>query len=378
MSKHRNQHFVPQHYLRRFSFDEGKRIRLFNLASAKYVPEAALKHQCASNCFYTEDLRGETILTEIEGIAEEILKGICNKRDIPSPDSGEHWDLMTVLLLMHTRTEREAEMQNDFVDLVAKRTISMSSDPRSVEIAPNLHKVRIRDRAVGLRMAKSALHYPHLLYDLTLRLIIAPDGMFFVTSDHPVVFLNQAFFDVIRDPAIAGTASKGLQIFLPISPDLLLLAFDRNFYRVGVRKRTFYQLERKEDCDIINALQILNCDRNIYFKDEDALPQVRAMTHRFLAARERIADRAKPMEIPMPDGSPGFLHVYKQPVIPVPGPWSFCKRRGPVRRSDFGVRDPRLLRLVREHSEHLQRTDRSISFDDWLAEERMKAMMLSA
>lgn len=241
-----------------------------------------------------------------------------------------------------------------------------------------LDTVRLRDRAAALRSVKSALHYPHLLYDLALRLIIAPDGMSFITSDHPAVFLNQAFFEVIRDSEITGTASKGLQIFLPISPELLLIAFDRDFYRVGNRKNLTYQLDRHADCDLINALQILNSEENVYFGDEKLLPAVRALAERYSAARTRINERAKPTEIQMPGGGPGYLLISRNPVIPFPGPWSFCKRRRPVSRKDFCVRNPDLCRLVREHMDHVRSTDRRISFDDWLAERRMKAMILSA
>jgi hypothetical protein len=378
VSRNRNQHFVPRHYLRRFSFDGGRRIRLFNLEAERHVSEAPLRTQCSSDYFYTRDLRGESMLMEIEGIAEGIFKGICETRDIPPPDSGEHLDLMTVLLLMHARTQQKAEMQKDFLELVAKRTIRMSRDPRSMQIAPLLDRIRIRDRAAALRSVKSALQYPHLLYDLGLRLIIAPDRMSFVTSDHPVVFLNQAFYPVIRESEIVGTASKGLQIFLPLSPELLLLAFDQSIYRVGVRRRTYYQLERMEDCDLLNALQILNCRDNIYFRDESSLAKVREDAQKFCDTRKGIADRAKPVEIPLPGAGSGFLHVYRQSVIPPPAPWSFCKRRGPVTRKDFAIRNPDLLRLIREHSEYIQRTDRCISFDDWLDEQRMKFLTLSA
>jgi hypothetical protein len=63
------------------------------------------------------------------------------------------------------------------------------------------------------------------ILDLDLRLIVASKGRRFVTSDHPVVILNQAFFDLVRSPFISGFAMKGVQFFLPLSPELLLLAF---------------------------------------------------------------------------------------------------------------------------------------------------------
>jgi hypothetical protein len=163
VTSNRNQHFVPRHYLRRFSFDNGKRIHLFNLASERYVPNAPLKSQCAGDYFYTKDLRGESALTEIEGIAEDIFKRMCDINDIPE-FRGERFDLIAVLSLMYSRTKRKADLDSDFIELAAKQTIRCSPDKQSVDLVPILDQVRLRDRAAALRSVKMSLRYPHLLY----------------------------------------------------------------------------------------------------------------------------------------------------------------------------------------------------------------------
>jgi hypothetical protein len=80
-SKKKNHHFVPRHYLKRFSFDQGTRIRLFNLHSQKYVSEASLKDQCSAAYFYGEDPRGENMLADIEGVTEDLFRQICKDKD---------------------------------------------------------------------------------------------------------------------------------------------------------------------------------------------------------------------------------------------------------------------------------------------------------
>jgi hypothetical protein len=166
-----------------------------------------------------------------------------------------------------------------------------------------------------------------------------------------------------------GIASKGLQVLLPIAPDLLLLAFDREFYRVGNRKQGASQLERPEDCDLINALQILNAEANFYFLDEHILSKVRELSARFSRLRERVAESGRPLEYPIRGTKGGFAYVNRQPLIPNPGVWSFCKRRKPVTRKEFGVRDPLLCRLIEEHTNYLKKTGHLISFDDWLEQQ---------
>jgi len=119
--KEEKPHSVPRHYLKRFSFDQGSQIRLFNLDNGKYVPKAPLKSQCSSSYFYGEDSRGENILAEIEGIAEDLFSQICKDRDIPK-SYGQRLDLMTVLSLMHRRTRRQAELDSDFIEVLTKRS----------------------------------------------------------------------------------------------------------------------------------------------------------------------------------------------------------------------------------------------------------------
>jgi Protein of unknown function (DUF4238) len=62
---------------------------------------------------------------------------------------------------------------------------------------------------------------------------------------------------------------RGLQIFLPLSPELAIIAFDAKCYRVGKPDRDPVQLRHPDDVRMINALQVLNCQRCIYFRDEE-------------------------------------------------------------------------------------------------------------
>jgi hypothetical protein len=50
---------------------------------------------------------------------------------------------------------------------------------------------------------------------------MAPQGHAFITSDHPVVALNQAFRDK-GHPSVVGLAWRGLQLLLPLSPGCAL------------------------------------------------------------------------------------------------------------------------------------------------------------
>src|SRR5258708_8145358 len=83
MSTKKNQHFVPRHYLKRFSFDGGSRIHLMLVPQGQFKVNAPLKSQCSKNFFYSEDTIFEDQLSQLEGQAEPLFKKICEERCLP-------------------------------------------------------------------------------------------------------------------------------------------------------------------------------------------------------------------------------------------------------------------------------------------------------
>ena len=90
--------------------------------------------------------------------------------------------------------------------------------------------------------------------------------MEFVTSDNPVVLYNQ-LFSYDKTGSNTGYASKGLQIFLPISPQLAICFYDKKIYRVGKNKKTFVIITNPKDIYELNTLQMCSAYVNIYFSD---------------------------------------------------------------------------------------------------------------
>lgn len=373
-TKKKNQHFVPRHYLKRFSFDGGSRIQLFNLSNQLYVPEASLKKQCSSSYFYGEDPNIENALSDIEGRAESLFRQICDRKNIPESEADRN-ELLIAMSLMHLRTERAAGPMNEVLDLTLKNSMRLEHKMTGKELPDGLDLIRIKDRAMPIRIVTSFLQRYQIVLDLELRLLVAPKAKAFITSDHPVVLLNQAFFEIIQDPTINGLASRGLQLLLPLSPELLLIAFDRTVYRVGSPKRTFVNLDRDHDCDLINALQIVNAKQNIYFQSAEDSQYARFLLNKFAHARERAWESEKATAQPETDGGSAIFVISGGLRVPIPGKWSFCKVRKPVGRDDFGVRVPELCRLFEEHASEMKRTGRRISFGKWMAESRAKALL---
>jgi hypothetical protein len=363
---------VPRHYLKRFSFDAGKRIRLLNLSSGKYVPEAPLKTQCSGDYFYSKDPNIESDICDLEGATESHFSEICDSMDI---HPAKHDDLLIILLMMKGRTRQAAESVNLKYEAVAKEIYRRKQQIEGKDLPKFFDRLRLREEAAALRAFRhNVLAYPVIL-DLALKLIVAAKGCRFITSDHPVVNLNQAFYNTSPNRAmVSGIANKGIQLFLPLSPELLIIAFDPKMYRVGHPDQRVLKLNRPEDCDLINSLQIMNAERNVYFQDKDDVRSVRQLLSRFHVQRESVKKSDYPTLISGDGMAPSFITI-PSPVIPFPGIWSFCKVRGMATATSFGKRDPEWCAIYEEYS--METASDPKPFDTWLKEQRIKRDLLS-
>jgi hypothetical protein len=212
-----------------------------------------------------------------------------------------------------------------------------------------------------------------LLCDLERKLLVAPTGSFFITSDNPVVFLNQ-YIDrapsrVVRALAFTtalgsrGHASRGLQIFFPISPEIGLFLYDRDIYKVGPVGRTVISIS-KEDVDHLNALEYINTQNNIYFADEKHADYVRRIAklhehHRQPAfGKFEVTKTERTAElITMGASDPKF--------VPALG---FCKVKRRVDKMPIpGVRDPAMVRIVKDFSDTMEKRGEPMEFGPFLA-----------
>ncbi len=84
MASNKNQHYVPQCYLKKFSTSSESKaaICLYNLDRKKLIKNAPIKNQCSKNYFYGEDLVIEKALQEIEGIFSEIVRNLESKNHV--------------------------------------------------------------------------------------------------------------------------------------------------------------------------------------------------------------------------------------------------------------------------------------------------------
>ena len=86
-----------------------------------------------------------------------------------------------------------------------------------------------------------------------------------MASDNPLVMYNQ-LMEFQDFESGTGLASRGLQIFFPLSPRFMVHLFDKHVYAVHPRGAAHMKIAQKADIDSLNALQAVSAMENIYFK----------------------------------------------------------------------------------------------------------------
>ena len=249
MADKKKQHYVPKFYLRNFADFSRKSINLFNIPSNKFVSQGALKNQAYSDYFYGKDAVVENALQDIETAVSSIIKNCIENRKIPPYGSEEHIILLTFIVFQFSRTRYSGEMINEILNSLTKKIFS--HDPR---VKGDLDKVSVGfENPATYALGIAAGNIP-LMLDMKYKLIVNTTQIPIITSDNPVVAYNQ-FLEGRKVPGgITGLATKGLQMFLPLSRDILLVFYDDTVYRVGNRKDSVVTVNNKLDIDYLNLL----------------------------------------------------------------------------------------------------------------------------
>ena len=256
MASNKNQHYVPQCYLKNFSTDNSRAsICLYNLDRGKLIKNAPIKNQCSRNYFYGEDLAIEKELQPIEGRFSQIVRNIESiNYNLTIEDT---LFLKKFWLLQYLRTEA-----------ASKRNIEVFERFRDDAEIPDL-KMELKE-AVQQSM-QTFLMFRDIVDDLKVCIIKNDTNTSFFTSDDPAVLTNRwHLLDRKAKGHSFGLGSAGNLLVLPLTPKLLMLAYDSDVYHVP-NIEGWVVLKNSFDVDAFNYLQILYCRANLYTADIDSL-----------------------------------------------------------------------------------------------------------
>jgi hypothetical protein len=177
---------------------------------------------------------------------------------------------------------------------------------------------------------------------LECKLLRACPDSAFITSDHPVVMLNQLFSSKNSIRSFAGFSRSGFQLLLPISPQFCLFFYDPKIYKVGTRRGRIVEIP-VDDVEIVNSLQVQNAERCIYFHEVESSGPVERLILKYCSLRKEPGSHLQ--EYPTENKHQTLIHL-KTPSVTLPTTWSFCRNR---RHRTIGVnnrRDPAWTTLI--------------------------------
>jgi Protein of unknown function (DUF4238) len=257
MPVNKNQHYVPQLYLRNFS-SNGNRIGLYHIPNIRFVTSASIRDECSGDYFYGKDEVINAKIENIESNAGAVLKKIIDNLILPNLLSNEHKKLWFFALLLCRRTKQAKqnliEELTELQEYVSKEGFKENFVPNDIDAIQTSVNTVFKTASVG--------------HDLAYKLVVNESDIDFFTSDNPVILYNQ--FLEFRNPKYVNTGlvTIGIQLFFPISPKLYLIFYDASVYKVGDKKQKVVATKSEADINELNRLQFINADKKLYFKEK--------------------------------------------------------------------------------------------------------------
>jgi hypothetical protein len=233
-----------------------RRINLLNLTGDRLVSGASLRDQCYRHRLYGPDDEIERALSKIEDLTSPILRAARHNLHVPGGGTPERFVLLAFLGLQIARTTGAQTHALQMSKLLTNVAFDGAA-PDNYVLTPS---------EAMRAMLHAAPKVATTLRDLSMTLVVAPPGDQYATSDDPVLRYN-TYCEGITDFGVTGSVARGLQIFLPLSPRVLLYLFDAEIYKLR-RKSERLAEAAGADVDQLNRLQLVNAVENVYFEDE--------------------------------------------------------------------------------------------------------------
>ena len=306
----RENHFVPQFYLRNFS-SASSCTSLFNFAGQRFISKASIKHQCSRRNLYEYRSDLENDFAELESDVSSVLRKVEKDGNLPDAGSDDWITLLTFIVFQQLRTPGAAQLSDNLAEYMGQ--LVMEGDSRFTEYESDIVKFK-REHSVALTLSSAAEILP-LALQLKAHLFVNITHREFITSDDPVVLHNQ-YCEGIDYKGSRGWDCAGIQAFWPISPSKLVVLYDRDTYIIpgsGVSK-----LSREADVAQLNSLQILNAKQNVYFAGRERadrlIAQCRELSGQRPSSRSTFVESESMQSLSRNSGS--LLHFFEE-LLPI-------------------------------------------------------------
>ena len=267
----KNQHYVPQFYLRNFSVDKKNVGAYILLKSGKNIPSAPIKGQASRDYFYSDDMEMENALGDLEACAKKVIDKIIAAPTEPlsKEDKDTLFDF-TVIQLGRTEVQASRIKQwyelrvRSLSDVFSKMVTDTGGDQGESLKEKILHLIGKPPSYPAKYSVDAHEQIKDIMRDLSVKILVNKTDKSFITSDNPVAKYNQ-FMERMGQEAY-GLGARGLQIFFPLSPQVGLMYYDPKCYKLGYKKKEYVELDQDKDIDELNKLTSCNSGGLLYYR----------------------------------------------------------------------------------------------------------------
>lgn len=328
MAENKRQHYVPQFYLRNFAAPGQSVVGVYNIASGRLIRQAGVKTQACGSYFYGKDDLAERQLGLLEDKMSQAIAKVVKSGLPPKIQGEDHFKLVYFMMLQSARTARAKAEYEARLDVVAKSLIRQQYEGFRPDIIAGLDRVRITQEDAIVRAMNKALVGAPAAYDLAFKLLVNETSIPFITSDHPIARHNQ----LLEGPAELSTVAiglAGLQIFIPLSPRLMLLFYDDYAYAVGSVSSRSVRINRPNHVQQINLLQWYEAEENIFLPSNAAEADVRALAAQAAAWGPRGNEWVEEIVVERSETQKRVRTIHRAPPRPMRLTLPFIRLRGP-------------------------------------------------
>lgn len=275
----KNQHYIPQFYLRNFSDINQKAIGAFRFEEQRFIQNASIKEVAFRHHLYDKDDSVENFLADEERTWKAVLdiflgRNVTQATLTMLQEKGEDFvlDLFRFFSITEARTTQLGDATSYIINSIEKQFGKEMPPPIYDEYFGNLEEVTKHPNIVPLMVAFDNIPF---FAGLDLLVILNCTRRSFITSDVPVLNINP-YYEKRRYMRNFGLVAMGLQKLLPISGQVCLCLYDRNVYRRKCKDAS-YILRSDLIVDQINKLIVENAYEQIFFQNNESEEYIKTL-----------------------------------------------------------------------------------------------------
>ena len=215
------------------------------------------------------------------------LSTLRTRRELPESNSLEHWLISLFVALQSSRTLKYIDISHSRSDKIANSMCDFAHRIGQPINQSSIDQAMGKDDRPNFDVLAGTLVMHDAISDLKAHLVVSDSNAFF-TSDNPVLKYNQ-YCQGFTESGITGAWTKGLQLFVPISPQLYLIFYDGSTYKIPSKDNVVRATKaRHADIDSLNVTQLVSAQYNLYFPDWSKRFYIQQLLSRYRSLR--IAD----------------------------------------------------------------------------------------